>query len=92
MDTNVFTASLSETYSPLVDLYAKHAAGRTILVTPQTVAEAEYGALSAGWGPRRMAALARKLSDVGIVGVNAETARVVAQLRNQCRLIGHALH
>lgn len=92
MDTNVFTASLRGNQSPLAALYAKHTTGRRLLVTPQTVAEAEYGALAGGWGTRRMTELARMINEVAVVDVDAETTKTVAQLRNQCRLVGHALH
>lgn len=92
MDTNVFTASLQGSRSPLEALYAKHTTGRRIGVSPQTVAEARYGALAAGWGARRVGELARSISEVAVLEVDAETAEAVAQLRNRCRLIGHALH
>lgn len=49
LDTNVFTARLREN-SPLASSYAKHLFGQRIAIAPQIVAEARYGALSAGWG------------------------------------------
>jgi predicted nucleic acid-binding protein len=52
VDTNVFTARLRER-SPLATSYAKHLFGQRVAVAPQTVAEARYGALSAGWGQAR---------------------------------------
>lgn len=91
LDTNVFTARLRQD-RPLETLYAKHTAGKRIVVAPQTVAEARYGALAAGWGARRLGRLAQRITEVGILDVDAETIEQVAQLRNQCRLIGHALH
>jgi hypothetical protein len=66
--------------------------GNRVVVAPQTVAEARYGALIADWGRRRLSDLAQLMSHVGVVEVDAETTEAVAQLRNQCRLIGHALH
>jgi predicted nucleic acid-binding protein len=92
VDTNVFTASLRGTRSPLEALYAKHTAGRRIVVAPQTVAEARYGALVAGWGPRRVRELAHSISEVAVLEVDGATTETAAQLRNECRLIGHALH
>jgi predicted nucleic acid-binding protein len=53
LDTNVFTARLRER-SPLANLYAKDLFGQRLLVTPQTLAEARYGALKANWGPVRL--------------------------------------
>ena len=49
VDTNVLTARMRER-SPLATSYAKHLFGQRIAVAPQSVAEARYGALSAGWG------------------------------------------
>lgn len=92
VDTNVFTASLRGSRSPLAAQYTKHTVGRRIAVAPQTVAEARYGALVAGWGQRRLGELARTLSALAVLEVDGETTETVAQLRNQCRMIGHALH
>ena len=49
LDTNVFTAWLKPR-STLVPLYGRHVFGRRIAIAQQTVAEARYGALVAGWG------------------------------------------
>jgi predicted nucleic acid-binding protein len=91
VDTNVFTAPLRKG-RPLEARYAKHTVGRVIVVAPQTVAEARYGALTGGWGERRLVELARLTSAVPVLPVDDETIEAVAQLRNECRLIGHALH
>jgi predicted nucleic acid-binding protein len=91
VDTNVFTARLRRD-SGLASQYAKHLAGEMIAVTPQTVAEARYGALKSGWGPRRITELRVITVDVTVLPVDAETVERVAQLRNECRRIGHALH
>jgi predicted nucleic acid-binding protein len=91
VDTNVFTARLRRD-SGLASQYAKHLAGELIAVTPQTVAEARYGALKSGWGPRRITELRTMTADVTVLPVDAETVERVAQLRNECRSIGHALH
>ena len=92
LDTNVFTASLRGTRSPLAAQYAKHTVGRLLVAAPQTVAEAKYGALIAGWGARRVGELARAVNRVAVLPVDEETIERVAQLRHTCRLIGHALH
>ena len=92
VDTNVFTAWLRGTRSPLEARYAKHTVGRLPAVTPQTVAEARYGALMAGWGQRRLDELARLIDRVRLLPVDDETIERVAELRNDCRAIGHALH
>ena len=56
------------------------------------MAEARYGALKSGWGPRRITELAAMTADVTVLPVDAETIEQVAQLRNACRKVGHALH
>jgi predicted nucleic acid-binding protein len=91
VDTNVFTARLQKR-PQLAAQYAKHVFGQRVAVSPQTVAEARYGALKSAWGPRRIRELAQLTGRVGILPVDNETIEAVAQLRNQCRLIGHALH
>lgn len=91
VDTNVFTGWL-RTGSPLALQYARHLLGQQLAVAPQTVAEARCGALKAGWGPRRLTELAQITHRVRVLPVDNETTEAVAQLRNQCRLIGHALH
>jgi predicted nucleic acid-binding protein len=91
LDTNVFTSRLREK-SPLAHLYAKHVFGQRLLVTPQTLAEARYGALKANWGQVRLGRLAQLTARTRRLPVDPETIEAVAQLRNQCRLIGHGLH
>jgi predicted nucleic acid-binding protein len=91
LDTNVFTARLRES-SPLASLYAKHVFGQRLLVTPQTLAEARYGALKAKWGPVRLRRLAELTARTRRLPVDPETIEAAAQLRNRCRLIGHGLH
>lgn len=91
LDTNVFTAPLQKG-RPLEARYARYTIGPRLAVTPQTVSEATYGALSAGWGPRRLAELTRAIDAAAILEVDAETTDTVARLRNTCRQIGHALH
>jgi predicted nucleic acid-binding protein len=92
VDTNVFTAWLRGSGSPLALQYVNHLVGQQVAVSPQTVAEARYGALNAGWGPRRLREVEQMTNRVRVLDVDGETIEAVAQLRNQCRLIGHALH
>jgi predicted nucleic acid-binding protein len=91
VDTNVFTARLQKR-PQLAAQYARHVFGQRVAVSPQTVAEARYGALKSAWGPRRIKELAQLTGRVGVLPVDNETIEAVGQLRNQCRLIGHALH
>ncbi len=91
VDTNVFTARLRKD-RPLEVQYTKHTLGRRVAVAPQTVAEARYGALKASWGPRRLAELAQAVARVRILPVDLDLIEAVADLRNECRSVGHALH
>lgn len=88
----MFTAWLRGRRSLLVLQYAEHLVGQQFAVSPQTVAEARYGALKAGWGPKRLREVEQMTSRVGVLDVDGETIEEVAQLRNQCRMVGHALH
>jgi predicted nucleic acid-binding protein len=91
LDTNVFTSRLREE-SPLATIYGKHIVGRRLLVTPQTLAEARYGALKAAWGPVRLGRLAELTARTRRLPVDPETIEAAAQLRNRCRMVGHGLH
>jgi predicted nucleic acid-binding protein len=91
LDTNVFTAQLSRR-SPLVGMYAQHLVGSRIVVTPQSVAEARYGALRAGWGSLRLAELERLIHRAGVLPVDDDTVWSFARLRAECHRVGHPLH
>jgi predicted nucleic acid-binding protein len=91
VDTNVFTASLSPR-SPLSAQYARHLVGQRLAIAPQTVAEARYGALKAGWGQRRLDRLDQLVRRARTLPVDIETIDQVARLRNDCRHAGHPLH
>lgn len=91
LDTNVFTATLRRERG-LSALYARHVVGSRLAITPQTVAEARYGALKAGWGPKRVTEVEQMLRQAGLLPVDRETIEQVAQTRSRCRAVGHALH
>jgi hypothetical protein len=91
VDTNVFTARLRPR-SPLNVQYSKHLVGQRLAVAPQTVAEARYGALKAGWGAPRLGELDRLIRRARALPVDIDTIDRVARLRNDCRLAGHPLH
>jgi hypothetical protein len=80
VDTNVFTARLQKR-PQLAARYAKHVFGQRVAVSPQTVAEARYGALKSAWGPRRIRELAQLTGRVGVLPVDNETIEAVVQLR-----------
>ncbi len=56
------------------------------------MAEARYGALKAEWGTARLQRLARLVARARILPMDIDTIEAVAELRNQCRMIGHPLH
>jgi predicted nucleic acid-binding protein len=58
----------------------------------QSVAEARYGALSAGWGQARTERLSQLIARARVLPVDIDTIETVARLRNECRQIGHGLH
>jgi predicted nucleic acid-binding protein len=91
VDTNVFTARLRER-SALAARYAKHLFGQRLALAPQTVAEARYGALSAGWGETRTERLSRLIARARVLPVDIDTIEAVARLRNECRQVGFGLH
>jgi predicted nucleic acid-binding protein len=90
LDTNVFTAWLKPR-SGLVPLYGKHVFGRRIAIAQQTVAEARYGAVVAGWGDKRLAALERLIHRSRVLPVDDESTWAYARLRSTCRSLGHPL-
>lgn len=91
LDTNVFTAWLKPR-STLVPLYGKHVFGRRIAIAQQTLAEARYGAVVAGWGDKRLDNLERLIHRSAILPADDETTWAYARLRAECRRIGHPLH
>jgi DNA-binding CsgD family transcriptional regulator len=91
LDTNVFTARLRPR-SPLSGLYDKHILGRCIAAAAQTVAEARFGGLAAGWGPQRMAHSERLVHRCLILPTDDETVWTFARTRAECRRRGHPLH
>jgi len=91
LDTNVFTAWLKPR-SSLVPLYGKHVFGRRVAIASQTVAEARYGSLIAGWGDKRLESLERLIRRSRPLPPDDATAWAYAGLRSECRAIGHPLH
>lgn len=91
LDTNVFTAWLRPR-SVLVQQYGKHVFGKRLAIAQQTVAEARYGAIAAGWGDKRLQQLERLIRRSRPLPVDDETVWSYARLRAECRRVGHPLH
>ena len=91
LETNVFTTWLKPR-STLVPLYGRHVFGRRIAIAQQTVAEARYGAVVAGWGDKRLDNLERLIHRSAVLPGDDETTWAYARLRAECRRVGHPLH
>src|SRR5580704_8381269 len=91
VDTNVFTAQLRKA-GKLSELYARHVVGQRLAIAPQTVAEARFGAIRAGWGPRRVTEIEQIVRQARVLPVDRSTVEEVAQLRHRCLRAGHPLH
>jgi predicted nucleic acid-binding protein len=81
VDPNVFTVRLRER-SPLATSYAKHLFGQRIALAPQSVAEARYGVLSAGWGPARTERLSRLIARARILPVDIPALELRTELQS----------
>jgi tRNA(fMet)-specific endonuclease VapC len=90
IDTDVFGADLVPE-SRLAELYEPVIVGRPAFISFQTAAELRFGALLRGWGMARMLKLQAKLEVAEIVHSGPELVLAYAQLRVDCRKIGHAL-
>lgn len=91
IDTGVYGAGLVGRSDGLAARYAPHLLGRILVLSFQTVAELRYGALHAGWGDRRRAALEERLAQARVVPSDDSLATTYAELRQACVRAGHAL-
>ncbi len=92
VDTNVWGAQLNPRREALWYRFARHLVDADPAIAMQTVAELRFGALDAGWGPRRMAELEALLNRAVVIPVDDDVAWAHARLRTACRLVGHPLH
>lgn len=91
LDTNVFSAWLRP-HSTLIPRYAKHVFGNRVAIAFQTVAEVRFGAITAGWGEKRIEAVERLIKRTVVRPPDDKTAWAAARLRAECRAGGHPLH
>ena len=91
VDTGVFGADLSASSKPLADLYAQLLEGRNVLISFVTVAELRFGALRAGWGPKRRYELEETIDAAKVVWPGQALASEYAALRMECLAAGHGL-
>ena len=59
VDTNVWGAQVNPLGEVLWYPFARHLVDARPAITMHTIADLRFGALDAGWGPRRMAKLER---------------------------------
>jgi len=67
LDTGVFAARLTPSGRLLASRYRPLIEGRPVVISFVTVAELEYGAKLAGWGPERLQRLAYEIGRTEVV-------------------------
>lgn len=91
VDTNVFSADLIRRTRSLVEAYRPLLAGRTYVISFQTVAEVRFGARQSGWGPERITRLDRHIGRAEVVWPGPALLSAYVDLRVACWQAGHAL-
>lgn len=91
IDTGVFGARLTPTGRLLASRYRPLLEGRPAVISFVTVAELEYGARLAGWGPDRLRRLEYEIGRAQIVWPGPHLTDVYATLRAWCVRTGHGL-
>jgi predicted nucleic acid-binding protein len=91
VDTGVFSAALGRRRSSEMEPLVARLAGNQLFLAVQTVAELRFGALVAGWAEPRRARLEAAIATATAIPVTDALLTEVAQLRFDCRRIGHPL-
>jgi predicted nucleic acid-binding protein len=91
VDTGVFGARLTPSGNLLAARYRPFLEGRPAIVSFITVAELEYGARLAGWGPQRLQRLGHEIARAEVVWPGPQLAEAYASLRTWCVRTGHGL-
>jgi predicted nucleic acid-binding protein len=91
IDTGVFGARLTPSGRLLASRYRPVLEGRPAIVSFVTVAELEYGARLAGWGPDRLRRLEHEIARAEIVWPGPSLTQAYASLRAWCVRTGHGL-
>jgi predicted nucleic acid-binding protein len=91
IDTGVFGARLMPRGGALASGYGPLTNGRPAVVSFVTVAELEFGARLAGWGPVRVARMRAHLAGAEVVWPDVALSGVYADLRAWCVRHGHGL-
>jgi len=91
VDTMVVSWLFDSRPNLLADRYRELIGAAPVLLAFQTVAELRYGALRADWGELRRRRLERSVARLTVVQPDDEVLTAYAQLRADCRRVGHAL-
>jgi predicted nucleic acid-binding protein len=91
LDTGVFGARLTPSGRLLASRYRPIVEGRPAVISFVTVAELEYGAKLADWGPDRLRRLEYEVGRAEIVWPGPHLTDVYATLRTWCARTGHGL-
>jgi predicted nucleic acid-binding protein len=92
VDTGVFSASLSRRRRSRFEAHVGRMAGNQLFLAAVTVSELRYGALVAGWRPPRRLRLEQSIQATTVVPTSDSLLTTLAELRYECRRLGHALH
>ena len=91
VDTGVFSAALSRRRRTELDRYVARLSGQQLFLAAVTVAELRYGAIVAGWGDVRRDRLEQAIDATTVIPVSDALITTVAELRAECRRVGHPL-
>lgn len=91
VDTGVFSAALSRRRRATFEQPVQALAGNQLFLAAQSVVELRYGALVADWGEARRSRLEEAIAATTVVPVSDSLLHTVAQLRFECRAVGHPL-
>jgi len=91
IDTGIFGARLTPSGRLLASHYRPLVEGRPVVISFVTVAELEYGATLAGWGPERLQRLAYEIGRTEVVWPGPHLTETYASLRAWCVRTGHGL-
>ena len=91
IDTGVFGARLTPSGRLLASRYRPVLEGRPAIISFVTVAELEYGAKLAGWGPDRLQRLEHEVARAEIVWPGPNLTQAYASLRAWCVRTGNGL-
>ncbi len=95
-DTHMVSAILvgrnRDREAKLLERYAAHLRGKSLVLSFATVCELRYGGLKAGWAPARTEQMEAWFREVAaIVMPDNDLVTICAGLRDECRRNGHAL-